>query len=104
MTAGPSMPTSGASSALAQVVAGLERLAAVPGWQAGEGELSEALAGLDHVGRLAQAQSTRLLAEVSARGLPGRQGHARLEHWLRAQVPTTSPHSASALARRAERL
>jgi hypothetical protein len=54
--------------------------------------------------RLAQAQSARLLAEADARGLPGQDGHARWEPWLRAQVPTASPRGAAVLARRAERL
>ncbi|GAA4347670.1 HNH endonuclease signature motif containing protein [Angustibacter luteus] len=59
---------------------------------------------LDRLIRLAEAQQLRLLAEASTRGLPGQQGHARLEQWVRAQVPTTSRRLAATLARRSERL
>ena len=63
-----------------------------------------AVSDLDQLIRLAQAQQLRLVAEAGARGLPGRQGHARLEHWVRAQTPTTSRRAAAGQARRAERL
>jgi hypothetical protein len=104
MTSGPASTSSEATDALAQVMTGLGRLAAVPSWQASETDLSAAVAGLDQVVRLAHAQTTRLLAEAGSRGLPAQQGHARWEHWLRAQVPTASPRAAALLARRAERL
>jgi len=96
MSSNPVAPTSEAHAALAQVLSGLERLAAVSSWQVSDDDLAGAVAGLDRVNRLAAAHSARLLAEAGSRGLPGQGGHARLEHWLRAQVPTTNPRAAAA--------
>src|SRR4051794_26690123 len=104
MTTRPAEPTCEAAAALAQVVAGLDRLAAVASWQAGDDDLAAAVAGLAQVVRLAEAQTVRLAAEAAGRGLPGRQGHGRLAGWVQAQQPTTSPREAIATARRAEAL
>ncbi|GAA4353865.1 HNH endonuclease signature motif containing protein [Angustibacter luteus] len=104
MSSSPVAPASEASAALVQVLAGLGRLAAVESWQVSDDDLAGAVAALDRVTRLAQAHGTRLLAEAGSRGLPGQAGHARLEHWLSAQLPTTNPRAAAAQARRAERL
>src|SRR4051812_34308782 len=91
MSLNPVAPTSEASAALAQVLSGLGRLAAVASWQVTDDDLADVVAELDHVTRLARAHGARLLAEAGSRGLPAQAGHARLEHWLRAQVPTASP-------------
>src|SRR3954453_3554271 len=104
MSSSPLPPPSEASAALAQVLSGLERLAAVESWRVSDDDLAHAVAALEQVTRLAQAQSARLLGEAGSRGLPAKEGHARLDHWLRARVPTSSPRVAAAQARRAERL
>ncbi|WP_426566801.1 DUF222 domain-containing protein [Angustibacter sp. McL0619] len=104
MSTTPASPTSEASAALTQVLSGLARLTAVASWQVSDDDLADSVAVLDQVSRLALAQSSRLLAEAGSRGLPGQGGHGRLEHWLRAKVPTSSPRTAAALARRSERL
>ncbi|GAA4360257.1 DUF222 domain-containing protein [Angustibacter luteus] len=104
MTADLDDPPDAALAALAGVLSGLDDVGAIPDWQVSDDALAQAVAGLERVMRLASAQQLRLAAEAGARGLPGRRGHARLEHWIREQVPTTSPRVASAQARRAERL
>jgi hypothetical protein len=104
MSSSPVAPASEASAALALVLRGLDRLAAVQAWQVTDDDLAGTVAGLDRVNRLAQAHGARLLAEAGSRGLAAQAGHARLEHWLRAQVPTGSPRAGAAQARRAERL
>src|SRR4249919_2113871 len=104
MTTGLDDAPDAAAAALGRVLSGLADLATVPAWQVSDDGLARAVAGLDRVVRLASAQQLRLAAEAGARGLPGKHGHARLEHWIREQVPTTSPRVAAAAARRAERL
>lgn len=97
--------TSGAAEAALDALSGaLDELAAVPGWRLDDAALTAAVAGLDRIVRLVQAQRVRLVGEAGARGLPGRSGMGGLTGWIRQVVPTTSPREAMALARRAEAL
>ncbi len=93
-----------AADAAGCLVAGLGQLAATQAWQLSDEQLTAAVAGLDRVGRLLEAQRARLVGEAASRGLPGRRGHGRLAHWVREVVPTMSEHQAAKLARRAEAL
>ena len=105
MTSSPDAPArSAALAALDSALAGLTELADVQSWAICEDDLAALTRGLDSVGRLATAQGMRVAAEAASRGVPARAGHARLEHWVREQVPTMSPRVAAAQARRAERL
>ena len=84
-----------------------------PGWltwpgcrrgRSGDEALAGAVAGLDQV-RAARVGAAYGWPRKRARAdYPARRGHARLEHWIREQTPTTSPRVAAAQARRAERL
>jgi hypothetical protein len=105
MTSSPDAPArTAALAALDSVLAGLAELADVQSWAISEDDLASLARGLDSAGRLATAQGMRVAAEAASRGLPARAGHARLEHWVRDQVPTMAPRAAAAHARRTERL
>src|SRR5690348_8423566 len=105
MSSGPDAPArSAAAAAVRSVLGGLGELAAVESWAMSDDELAALVGGLEHVHRLATAQSMRLAAEADRRGLPAQTGHVRLEQWLRAQSPTLTPRAAAGLARRTERL
>jgi hypothetical protein len=91
-------------AALSALAGALDQLAGIELWQLAETQLRQAAAGLDRAGLLAQAQLVRLLGEVDARALPGRDGTASLGGWLRSVVPAMGPGQAAGLGKRAERL
>ncbi|WP_426562660.1 DUF222 domain-containing protein [Angustibacter sp. McL0619] len=104
MTSATDDPPDAPTGVFARAVREVDVAGRRPVWQLSDDAVAEAVTELDGLIRLAQAQQLRLVAEASTRGLPGQQGHARLEHWIRAQTPTTSPRVAAAQARRAELL
>ena len=79
-----------ALAALGRVLSGLADLAEVPAWQVGDDALARC-------GRRAGPGGPARLGAAAAAGRRGRRpraarqgGHARLEHWIREQVPTTA--------------
>jgi hypothetical protein len=104
MTTNPTNAADGESAALARAALVLQRLSSSNPWQESDEDLAETVQELELLARLAAAQSVKYLAEVSARGLPGRAGHAGLSQWLRASSPSVGRGHASTLARRAEAL
>ncbi|GAA4360516.1 HNH endonuclease signature motif containing protein [Angustibacter luteus] len=104
MTSAPGDGVDAASAALADALEAISRFAQIPAWRLADGQLTEAVAGLDALTRRVGAQSVRVVAEASSRGLPAQAGHGRATGWIRQAVPTMSPRDAATLARRADAL
>src|SRR4051794_2191661 len=104
MTTDGQMRADGERDALLRATAVLDRVSSAEPWQEHDDGLAEVVAGLDLLAQVVAAQSAKYLAEVAARGLPGKFGHGRLAHWIRQTCPTMSASRASAQERRAEQL